>query len=95
MIFEAIKELYPTAVYTKERDGVYTAQDENYDDVTLDMVVVEAKAAELQVIADYQQPRKVAYPSVTDQLDALFHAGVFPAEMAAAIQAVKDAYPKP
>jgi hypothetical protein len=95
MIFEAIKELYPTAIYSKERDGVYTSQDENYDDVTLDMVVVEAKAAELQVIADYQQPRKVAYPSVTDQLDMIFHAGLGGDEFQAAIQAVKDANPKP
>ena len=34
------------------------------------------------------------YPSIGDQLDALFHAGVFPAGMAATIQAVKDKYPK-
>lgn len=35
------------------------------------------------------------YPSIGDQLDALFHAGVFPPEMAAQIQAIKDKYPKP
>jgi len=29
-----------------------------------------------------------------DQLDALFHAGLFPADMAAQIQAIKDKYPK-
>ena len=38
--------------------------------------------------------RVLEYPSIGDQLDALFHAGVFPAEMAAQIQAVKDKYPK-
>ena len=43
-------------------------------------------------LAEYQILRK--YPSIGDQLDALFHAGVFPAEMAAEIQAVKDKYPK-
>ena len=42
----------------------------------------------------YQRDRAVEYPSIGDQLDALFHAGVFPTEMAAAIQAVKDKYPK-
>ncbi len=41
----------------------------------------------------YQQDRQ--YPSIGDQLDALFHAGAFPADMAAQIQAVKDANPKP
>jgi hypothetical protein len=44
---------------------------------------------------EYQRQRAAEYPSIGDQLDALFHAGVFPAEMAAKIQAVKDAYPKP
>ena len=43
----------------------------------------------------YQRQRAPEYPSIGDQLDALFHAGVFPPEMAAQIQAVKDKYPKP
>lgn len=42
----------------------------------------------------YSEKRMREYPPIGDQLDALFHAGVFPAEMAAAIQAVKDKYPK-
>ena len=42
----------------------------------------------------YSYLRTVDYPEIGDQLDALFHAGVFPAEMAAEIQAVKDKYPK-
>jgi len=42
----------------------------------------------------YKEKRAAAYPSIGDQLDALFHAGVFPAEMAAKLQAVKDKYPK-
>jgi hypothetical protein len=43
----------------------------------------------------YKYDRKPEYPAITDQLDALFHAGVFPPEMAAQIQAIKDKYPKP
>lgn len=42
----------------------------------------------------YQEKRVLEYPKIGDQLDALFHAGVFPPEMAALIQAVKDKYPK-
>ena len=42
----------------------------------------------------YAEKRVTEYPTVGDQLDALFHAGVFPEEMAAQIQAVKDKYPK-
>jgi hypothetical protein len=43
---------------------------------------------------DYKVMRALTYPSIGDQLDALFHAGVFPEAMAAQIQAVKDNYPK-
>jgi hypothetical protein len=42
----------------------------------------------------YIKLRQKEYPSIGDQLDSLFHAGVFPEEMAAKIQAVKDAYPR-
>lgn len=42
----------------------------------------------------YKRNRAAEYPSIGDQLDALFHAGVFPADMAATLQAVKDKYPK-
>ena len=43
----------------------------------------------------YKNSRALLYPDIGDQLDALFHAGVFPEDMAAKIQAVKDFYPKP
>ena len=59
---------------------------------------IQAEVIRLQGIEDastHQSPRKAEYPSVGDQLDALFHAGLFPADMAAKIQAVKDKYPKP
>ena len=42
----------------------------------------------------YRYKRAQEYPSIGDQLDALFHAGLFPADMAQKIQAVKDKYPK-
>lgn len=42
----------------------------------------------------YKEQRAVEYPPIGDQLDALFHAGLFPEEMAAKIQEVKDRYPK-
>lgn len=43
---------------------------------------------------EYQRQRAIEYPSVGDQLDALFHSGAFPPDMAAKIQAIKDKYPK-
>jgi len=58
---------------------------------------IQAEITRLQAEYDaqaYARSRAAEYPAIGDQLDALFHAGVFPAEMAAAIQAVKDKYPK-
>jgi hypothetical protein len=58
---------------------------------------VEAKIA---IIADSRSPhpyneiRRRTYPAIGDQLDALYHAGVFPDDMAAKLKAVKDANPK-
>lgn len=42
----------------------------------------------------YVEQRYAAYPSVGDQLDALFKAGAFPPEMAERITAVKMKFPK-
>lgn len=39
--------------------------------------------------------RAPEYPSIGDQLDSLFHAGVFPKEMEDKIKEVKNAFPKP
>jgi len=51
---------------------------------------------QLAVLAtlNYAELRRSEYPSIGDQLDALYHAGVFPEEMAAAIAAIKSKYPK-
>ena|SRR6056300_521373 len=87
-------------------EGRFSVCDDDYDtivsyseDVTIptreeleaEMLVVQAEKDSVA----YRDARNFAYPSIGDQLDALFHAGVFPEEMAAKIQAVKDAYPKP
>jgi len=43
---------------------------------------------------NYADLRRSEYPSIGDQLDSLYHAGVFPEEMAAVIAAIKSKYPK-
>ena len=55
---------------------------------------IERLKAEYE-LTQYQRQRAPEYPTIGDQLDALFHAGVFPPEMAEQIQAIKDKYPKP
>ena len=44
--------------------------------------------------SNYAELRKAEYPSIGDQLDALYKAGVLPEYMAEQIKAVKDKYPK-
>ena len=61
-----------------------------FDDVLAkkDKLIAEYDAQE------YARQRAVAYPEIGDQLDALYHAGVFPTDMAAKIKKVKDDNPK-
>lgn len=86
MNHEAVYALYSNVVIINDT----TAYDADGNEVTVDMTAVDAWVNPNQ----YQRDRAKEYPSIGDQLDALFHAGVFPEEMAAAIQAVKDKYPK-
>lgn len=83
---EAIFQLNATVDYIRG-DVAY--------DASGDVVTVDLSAA--QALADskaYVEQRVLEYPTIGDQLDALYHAGVFPDDMAAQIQAVKDKYPK-
>jgi len=43
---------------------------------------------------EYARTRQILYPDIGDQLDALYQAGVFPAEMNAKLKKVKDDNPK-
>jgi len=56
-----------------------------------------AKQAELQAdyeAKEYQRNRASEYPSIGEQLDMIYHAGQGGDAFQAAIQAVKDKYPK-
>ena len=87
MNHEAIYALYPNVVSVDDSEG---AKDVNGNSVTIDMDAVNA-----WVDPDaYKAQRASEYPAIGDQLDALYHAGVFPEDMAAQIQAVKERYPK-
>ena len=57
---------------------------------------IQSKLKELQADYDakkYQRDRKVAYPSIEDQLDKIYHSGID--EWKKDIKAVKDKFPKP
>ena len=97
--FQAIRNLYPEVVTINETEDVYTAADDNGNIVTLDETLVEAEVVRLQAEYDAQQyarDRATAYPSMQDQADMQFHDLVNgTTTWQDAIQAVKDANPKP
>jgi hypothetical protein len=95
-VFHAIQSLVPGAEVSV---GMYDQKIEwhrpDTAPVTLEQIQVEQQR--LQQAYDwqeYQRNRAKEYPSIQEQLDALYHAGVFPAAMAARIRAVKEKYPR-
>ena len=94
----ALSELRPSALWVIIGDDTYANinwRDEEQTKPTESEV--DAKVVELQAAYDsqaYARSRKPEYPEIGDQLDSLFHAGVFPDDMTAILQAVKDKYPK-
>jgi len=62
---------------------------------TGDFDVVQNADGKYVLASDYVQLRRAEYPSIGDQLDALFKAGAFPPDMAERLAAVKSKYPKP
>ena len=85
-IHQAIRALN-SSIVTIRGDIAYDAQDN----------VVEYDRAAVQAHIDanaYKQQRAKEYPSIGDQLDALWKGGDAAAEMLAKVQAVKNKYPK-
>jgi hypothetical protein len=96
-LFHAIQSLVPGAEVSV---GIYDQSivwhKPETAPVTLAQILQEQQR--LQEAYDWQEYRRNRareYPSIQEQLDALYHAGVFPPEMAAKIRAVKEKYPQP
>lgn len=91
---EALKSLRPDAKWVLRGDVVEWFDSEQAEPTSEELAAEVVRLRAEYDAAQYQRQRLAEYPPIGDQLDALFHAGVFPAEMAAMIQAVKDKYPK-
>ena len=95
---------YPEDLTDAEREIVGREMREDAIDQWVTNVVkssgVDALKVKIEIIKNtqsansYDEMRRRKYPSIGDQLDALYHAGVFPDAMAAEIKKVKDAYAK-
>lgn len=94
---EALMELRPNAQWNIVGEGYDDIEWLDTEQAQPTLEEVKAKVLELEAsynAKEYQRNRAKEYPPIGDQLDALFHAGVFPTEMASKIQAIKDKYPK-
>ena len=88
MNHNAIRAIYSQVVIIDDTEGAFDAQGNK---VTIDESLVNA-----WVDPDtYKYNRVKEYPSIGDQLDALWKGGDAAAEMLAKVQAVKTKYPKP
>jgi len=88
MNHKAIFKLYPNVVTVDDTAGAFDAEGNK----------VEINLATVNAWVDpdtYKYNRVKEYPSIGDQLDALWKGGDAAAEMLAKVQAVKTKYPKP
>lgn len=86
-------------------DGSTEFRNIHYDDLVREAQARDATTEPLNVLTpadvaayeatQYQRNREKAYPSIGDQLDALWKGGAAAAEMLARVQSVKQQFPKP
>jgi hypothetical protein len=88
MNHKAIYTLYPQVVTIDDGAGAFDAQGNQVE-------IDEAAVAAWVDPNAYKDQRAKAYPSIGDQLDALWKGGEAAAEMLARVQVVKTEYPKP
>ena len=94
---QAIRNTHPTIVKIAYNDPI-EAYDANEKPVAIDMAAAKAEIAKLEAAeakVAYRELRRVAYPPVGDQLDALWKGGQEQAAKKAVIDKVKADYPKP
>jgi len=96
-----MKPSYSDAIVALGIDGGFSTKDGKItkwltDETQPSEEQIQAKLKELQADYDskqYQRDRAVAYPSIPDQLDTIYHQGID--AWKAEIKVIKDKYPKP
>lgn len=93
---QAILSLEPQAEFSIVEDDYETLQwfKEDVEKPSEDAILEEiSRLEEENKSTEYRQERGMAYPSIQDQLDILYHEGYD--GWKATIKEVKDRYPKP
>ncbi len=91
---DALQSLRPGAEWVLRGDDLEWLDTEQTRPTDEEIAAEITRLQEEYDAKEYARKRVTEYPPIGDQLDALFKAGAFPADMAAKIQAVKDKYPK-
>ena len=96
MIIKAILKINPNAKVSVDGSNIKTCKITWYEGTTpIPKADIEAKLVEVKAEYDakkYQREREIAYPSIVDQLDDIYHNGID--GWKETIKAVKDKYPK-
>jgi hypothetical protein len=98
--FLGLKKLHPELT-TKDvsvvvhPDGTSSVEWHTSGYETPDDFIWEQASASAEIAFANRKQRAVSYPSIGDQLDALWKGGEAAAEMLVQIQAIKAKYPKP
>ena len=91
----AILEINPSAQCSLRNNDIDSIEWTN-GTTPIPVADIEAKVTEMQTRDAHIRPRQKAYPSITDQLDMQYHDKVDgTTTWEDAIQAIKDANPKP
>ena len=91
---QAIRTVHPSVVTVFDN---IDARDAQGQPVALDEAKIAAEITKLKAAhaaTQYRRDRANAYPSIGDQLDMIYHAGLGGAAFQAAIAAVKATHPK-
>lgn len=97
-LVEALYSLCPTALWVLRGDSYDEIEWQDSVELQPSKDEVDAEVLRLANLwknTEYQRLRAPDYPSITDQLDALWKGGAAAEEMLARVQAVKSQYPKP
>lgn len=90
-ITEAAAKLCPGTAWNLRGDQLEQAEDGS---PRVDVPSLDQLQPLMDAVA-YREKRAAEYPSLADQLDAMWKGGDAAAEMQKTVQAVKEKYPKP
>lgn len=97
-IIDAIKAINANAQVAIRGDNIDNCEIQWLEETSeISKADIKTKMAELQAdyeAKEYQRNRASEYPSIGEQLDMIYHAGQGGDAFQAAIQAIKDKYPK-